>query len=952
MASSDLPSLAPRSPIAEAYNVAEVMLFTACNFNCGYCGFVTTGAVKNVEDMAPFKDRSYIDRVFQFFEKNSTDGRKWILHLSGGEPLLMPNADYFSRKFIGAGHKLAFNTNLSLPIEKNDWMVHNPPWGVDALIVSLHQEALGRFDKIYERVRILREQGYPICIRMVAHPLFIDKFAELDDKFKDIDVSFNVNPLYSPRYPKAYTEEERTQIISHMKVNYEVIRLNGGLDATGKKCHAGSRMLCLTLGLSGGGRVYPCVNVSTPEHEMGNIFEDDIELYSEPTSCLRADNCCSCAIHFTHNIVPWADDSASQHAMLAGYKPSVADTWQEWFETRKIRTKQHSSEPQGTLEGESQLVIKKTRRSRDMTNSLPDPAFLRGAKLFEIPALSEWKPVDQTIAEFEINADDSLVVQSKPQKYGYLLVSPTIQLPYGHYVIDFRLNIELGGVTVGISDEEITQWQLTENYHASTNGRLILTAPPRGMRVRVVIAACNPYGEATTKFTLKSLQTRRSAALFAHYRADLERRKGNWLHKWRTEGKSFVYNRKADLLKVQGRSLLAVKRGGPRLSSSSGSYQVVDTVDVGYAVRSIAPVRGKDGSLCLLTADVGDDSVSVVPVRGGRLMPRQRIQFPKQSTPMCISTVRRPDGSDIPIVSFFNFDTTATNHKKTYVAAIDDVAALSTRREVNDIKRELSVLLERHGHWGFRGTCVEQRPDLSYQIGAVDRNADMFYLLTGKSDEGRIAGEVERLDIGEPTEPIGVSAAPAPDDPGQCAFYMSSRKSEDLVVAGRNSDGNLEVRQRYPLRGMSRSSIAVGRMIDRERCDVAVALWGGDPTNLNSANTGSFVVGQLAPDGAIEGEVREQAGINPTDIVAGDFDGDGLDEIAVLNYGNGLGPADRTIPGGVEIYKYIGRGFTRVAQFGLANPRIATVMDIDGDGRQELILSLFFERRLVVIKCL
>lgn len=947
---ADLPSLDPRPPVASDFKVAEVMLYTTCNFNCGYCGFVTTGAVKNTEDMAPFKDRGYIDRVFQFFENNSTEDQKWILHLSGGEPLLMPNAEYFSRKFIAAGHKLALNTNLSLPVDRNGWMEHNPPWGIDALIVSLHQEALDRFDRLTERLRVLRERGYRLCVRMVAHPLFMDRFEELDEKLKQIDVSFTVNPLYSPRYPKAYTEAQREKIIRHAKVNYEVVRLNGGVDATGKTCFAGSRMLCLTLGLSGGGKVYPCVNTSSPDQEMGSIFENDIKLFSKPTPCLRQDKCCSCAIHFTHGVVPWADDTEAQEAMLDGYKEGVASTWQKWVSDRGLKSKQHSSEPQGTLEGEHQLVIKKANPKAE-ERKLPEPGFLAKARSHALPPFSAWEAIATSTARCDRPSDGSVHFESTPQKYGYLLVSPRIHLAYGYYAFDFKLRLELGGVTVGLGNGDMTAWLTTENYYSSGRGRLVYTAPMRGVDVRLVVAACNPFGEGAVHFELSAIEARRNAAFLAHYWSRLDRVRGVWRDRWQTDAKSFIYNRQADLLQLKGRALLQSRRALGRRPGGS-SYQIVDSVEVGYAVRSITAIRGRDGSLRLVTADVGDDRLSVVPVVDGRLQKRRSIQFPSQSTPMYVSSVRMPDGSDRAIVSFFNFDTTSRNHKKTYVAAIDDLDALIERGTVSDIKRELSVLFERHGHWGFRGTCVEQGADLAYQIAAIDRNADMFYLMSGRPDGARIRGEVDRLDIGEPTEPIGVAAAPAPQDPGGMAFYMSSRKTEDLAVVGRDASGRLEVRQRYRLGGKSRSSVAVGRFLARDRLDVAVALWGGNPTDLNEAAVGSFVVAKIGPDGRVTGEVRQTAGINPTDVAAGDFDGDGLDEIAVLNYGAGLGPKDRTNRGGVEIYKHVDGSFRRVASIPLANPRIAAVLDIDGDGRAELLVSLFFERRMAVIKCL
>jgi hypothetical protein len=113
---------------------------------------------------------------------------------------------------------------------------------------------------------------------------------------------------------------------------------------------------------------------------------------------------------------------------------------------------------------------------------------------------------------------------------------------------------------------------------------------------------------------------------------------------------------------------------------------------------------------------------------------------------------------------------------------------------------------------------------------------------------------------------------------------------------------------------------------------------------------GELLLVDLDRQGALGGLAVSPAGVHPTDVVAGDFDGDGEVEVAVLNYGSGLGPRDRRHPGGVEIYKDQGGVYRRVARLALPNPRIGAAVDVDRDGVVELVVSLFFERRLVVIK--
>ena len=480
------------------YNIAEVMLFNTCNFNCAYCGFVTSGTVKNIEDLAPFRDKSYIDKVFDFFERHSTPERKWVLHLSGGEPLLMPNLNYFAERFIGAGHKLAYNTNLSLPIERTGWLEANPPEGISGLIVSLHAEALERFDKLFEKVRLLRERGYPMVIRMVGHPEFFPRFEELHEKFREIDVSFSVNALYSPNYPRAYTDTERKTLVRYMKVNYEVIRMNGGLDATGLTCFAGSRMLCVALGVSGGGDVYPCVNTAVPENKMGNIFVDEFDLFGGAIECLRKDKVCSCAIHFTHGVVPAADDDDAHRRMLAGFTESVDGSYRDWFARNRIKTKHHSDTPQGTAIGETE-VVKKTGPSRSGRRNLAKVP----SDTLTFPKPDDWSLIDSVVDKAQVSPA-AIGFTTKSARYDVVAVSPNFPVPSGSIEFRYRVGVASGGVTVGIQSAE-GAWLTTNNHLISTTACLSLPLDaPAG--IRIVVAACNHYGSGIASATISDLQ--------------------------------------------------------------------------------------------------------------------------------------------------------------------------------------------------------------------------------------------------------------------------------------------------------------------------------------------------------------------------------------------------------------------------------------------------------------
>ena len=343
---------------AVAYRNIEVMLFHTCNYNCAYCGFVTGGTVDYVADLEPFRDRSYCDKVIGFFEKYSDDRTKWNLLLSGGEPFLTPNLPYLSGTLIERGHKIRYNTNLSVPIERDDdWLKANPPSGVDVIMASLHPESLVKRDAIFKRMETLKNLGYRIIARAVAHPLLIDQLEELDEASAQIGISFNAIPMFSPRYPSAYTPEEREKIAARAKSFGHLIQLNGGLDTTGRLCHAGSQLFALGLGRTGKGNLYRCVSCHDTAY-MGNIFEGkEIKFLSRPVLCCQKTKHCTCSFHFESDAVIGAEDGANYEALKNGTATPVAgERFEEFVRANGLKFKNATQAPQGTDIGEKLLV--------------------------------------------------------------------------------------------------------------------------------------------------------------------------------------------------------------------------------------------------------------------------------------------------------------------------------------------------------------------------------------------------------------------------------------------------------------------------------------------------------------------------------------------------------------------------------------------------------------------
>ena len=100
------------------HNIMELWLFDFCNFRCGYCSLVENGDVTQHKQLEPYRDLNYIDQILRFFRDNRPSNRPWALALTGGEPLFMPNIDYFASELAKMGDTISIYSNLSIPLEK------------------------------------------------------------------------------------------------------------------------------------------------------------------------------------------------------------------------------------------------------------------------------------------------------------------------------------------------------------------------------------------------------------------------------------------------------------------------------------------------------------------------------------------------------------------------------------------------------------------------------------------------------------------------------------------------------------------------------------------------------------------------------------------------------------------------------------------------------------------
>ena len=107
-------------------------------------------------------------------------------------------------------------------------------------MASFHPEAELQEGAYWERVHLLVSAGHRIVLRFVAHPKRLDQLERLSEKCREMDICFYPTTLFSRNYPDAYTETEKAKLTSHFSSLSQIAQLEGRIDTTTTKCHAGS----------------------------------------------------------------------------------------------------------------------------------------------------------------------------------------------------------------------------------------------------------------------------------------------------------------------------------------------------------------------------------------------------------------------------------------------------------------------------------------------------------------------------------------------------------------------------------------------------------------------------------------------------------------------------------------------------------------------------------------
>jgi hypothetical protein len=265
--------------------------------------------------LKPFHDPDFIHLISRFFLRRTSDTDKWLLSLTGGEPLLMPNLELFINTIGSVGNKFAIYTALMVGESSPayNYLLHGASPHVDYIMASFHAEAEKDIDKWFSRLLKLKDAGHTCIVRFVGHPNRLALLPTLSAKCVELNIAFYPTTLFSPEYPQNYSISEIETLTSYFSTLSQVIQLNGGLDTSATKCLAGTSLFAVYLRT---GNITPCISVNGPI--LGNIYEDQLTPINRLINCPSPSSACSCDIHFQQGVVLDADDTILFEALKKG----------------------------------------------------------------------------------------------------------------------------------------------------------------------------------------------------------------------------------------------------------------------------------------------------------------------------------------------------------------------------------------------------------------------------------------------------------------------------------------------------------------------------------------------------------------------------------------------------------------------------------------------------------
>ena len=418
---------------------------------CGYCWLAETGRVADASQLAPYRRMQHIEQIAAFFNSRTTPQDAWILQLTGGEPLLMPNLGAFCKDLFRHGNKVVFYTSLFVDEGQANFrfLRECSPSDVDYVMASFHPEAEENEHAWFRKLEMLKHAGHSVFLRFVGHPARLHRLEEISKQCEDLDVAFYPTTLLSDHYPGAYSDEQRSRLSSHFASASQFIQLLGGVDTRNRRCFAGSKIIAVDLR---NGNITPCISVSSPS--LGNVYEDRLSLYDTDIACPEPGINCACDVHFQQDIVIGAPDSERFVQLKQGFSsPRRMDAEIESMRNKGIRFYGAEKAGIGGVHDDSRLFysIQEVKESLKRTGAL-GVSHRSFRVTSEAPPLFRMEDVTPS-GSAVIGGTAPVRIETPAERWAYAALFP-LQVPGSRdgkatFVVRLEYSIERGKLGIG-----------------------------------------------------------------------------------------------------------------------------------------------------------------------------------------------------------------------------------------------------------------------------------------------------------------------------------------------------------------------------------------------------------------------------------------------------------------------------------------------------------------------
>jgi GT2 family glycosyltransferase/organic radical activating enzyme len=270
-------------------NLYQMMwhLNEACNFNCPYCVLDTVDVFH--PDEHPFCGAHTPEHISSCFDRT---GKKWRIHMSGGEPFLYP-------EFIGLctqltnNHMLSINTNLSTD-NVFSWADVIASDMVHSINANIHMpERIKRekgCERFIEKVHYLQKRKFRVRVVYVAYPPLMKRIEQDFDYLRSKGISSLLLKVFRGAYagstfPDSYTKRDRRLFSKLGLTTYEKNILDGITGFKGELCTSGQNAFHMDVY----GNLRRC---NTIKDWYGNLLLEKYGFDELPSRC--TEDTCQC----------------------------------------------------------------------------------------------------------------------------------------------------------------------------------------------------------------------------------------------------------------------------------------------------------------------------------------------------------------------------------------------------------------------------------------------------------------------------------------------------------------------------------------------------------------------------------------------------------------------------------------------------------------------------------